>query len=176
MNIKIEPKALETADFSVQNDVTVTALTANEIPDVMTSSLAAGTDYSLDISSRPNTPNAAVLSIDSDGKVSTTDTISMADNSGSYTVRARGTGNYTGELTHNFTLTVSPKELTPALLGSISNPQSDFTVTFGLTFNVYRTLSFNNSLTIGRDFSLAITGRPQSAIRSHVSLDSNTGD
>ena len=175
VNIKIEPKALETADFTVQNDVTVTAITANEIPDVMTSNLAAGTDYSLDISSRPNTPNAAVLSIDNDGKISTTEAISMADNSGSYTVRARGTGNYTGELTHNFTLTVNPKELTPDLLGSISNPQSDFTVTFGLTYNVYQTLRFNNSLTIGRDFSLAITGRPQGAIESHVSLNSNTG-
>ena len=175
VNIKIDPKALGTADFSVQNDVTVTALTANEIPDVMTSSLTAGTDYSLDITSRPNTPNAAVLSIDNDGKVSTNEAISMAENSGSYTVTASGNGNYSGTVTGTFTLTVNPKELTSDLLGSISNLQSDFTVTFGLTSSVYRTLSFNNSLTIGRDFSLAITGRPHGAIGSHVRLDSNSG-
>ena len=42
VNIKIEPKALETADFSVKPSVTVTALTANEIPDVMTSQPRGG--------------------------------------------------------------------------------------------------------------------------------------
>ena len=176
VNVTVNPKALETADFSVQNDIKVTALTASTVSDVVTStSLTAGTDYTLAITSRPNTPNAAAVSIDNDGKVSTTAAISIAAD-GIYTVRAKGTGNYTGELTHSFTLTVSLIPLTSDLLGSISNPQSDFTVAIGLTYNVYRTLRFNNSLTIGRDFSLAITGRPHGAVGSHVSLNSNTGE
>ena len=173
VNIKIEPKALETADFTVQNTVTVTALTANEIPDVMTSSLAAGTDYSLDISSRPNTPNAAVLSIDSDGKVSTTEAISMADNSGSYTVTASGNGNYSGTATGTFTLTVNPKELTSALLGSIST--TDFTIKAGFANAETRTLNFDASLTVGTDYTIAITGRPPDAVPEHLSLDAATG-
>ena len=171
VNIKIEPKALETADFTVQNDVTVTALTANEIPDVMTSSLTAGTDYTLAITAWPGTTNDGVVSIDNDGKVSTTEVITIAA-AGSYTVTASGNGNYSGTATGTFTLTVNPKELTSALLGSIST--TDFTIKAGFANAETRTLNFDASLTVGTDYTLAITGRPPDAKPGHLSLDAAT--
>ena len=171
VNIKIDPKALETADFTVKPSVTVTALTANEIPDVMTSNLAVGTDYTLDITSRPGTANDDVVSIDNDGKVSTTEVITIAA-AGSYTVTASGNGNYSGTATGTFTLTVNPKELTSALLGSIST--TDFTIQAGFANAETRTLNFDASLTVGTDYTLAITGRPPDAKPGHLSLDAAT--
>ena len=176
VSVKVKPKTLSAADFSVRDTVTVTAVTANEISDVMTSTnLAAGTDYSLAIISRPSTPNAADVSITNDGKISTTDTISISDSNGIYTVRASGTGNCEGTVDHKFTLTVIPRTLTVYMFGSIDN-QDDFKVTPGMTNDVTRTLSFNNSLTIGSDFTLAISSIPSGATAGRVTLDANTGD
>ena len=172
--LTVSPKTLPDG-FSFQNSVPATALTASESSGIVThSSLIAGTDYTLDITARPPTANANAVSIDNDGKVTITDTIAVTD-AGRYTVMATGQNNYIGKITDTFTLTVTSQTLTSILLGSISNQSDDFTVSAGITSNHIRTLSFDGSLDIGTDFSLAITGRPQGATEEHVSLNSTTG-
>ena len=63
--------------------------------------------------------------------------------------------------------------MTSALLGSIST--TDFTIKAGFANAETRTLNFNASLTVGTDYTLAITGRPPDAVPEHLSLDAATG-
>ena len=173
--LTVDKITLAANDFSFQNTAAATALTASEFSDLVTStSLTAGTDYNLDIISRPNTPNADDVIINNDEKVSITDAITMSDNNGTYTVRATGKGSYEGTVDHVFTLTVTPKTLTADILGTIANPANDFVLTIGLTNNITKTLSFSGSLTIGTDFSLSLVGIPQNAASGRVTL-STTG-
>ena len=172
VNIQIDPKALsDLSGFSITGSGTVTALTGGSATATVAGGLTHTRDYTLSITSAPNSNKRVTIANNAQLTVGSDITIQDA---GDYTITATGQNNYGGQVTGTFNLTVSPIPLTSDLLGSISNPQSDFTVTFGSSY-VYRTLSFNNSLTIGSDFSLAITGRPQGAIGSHVRLDSNTG-
>ena len=174
VNIQIDPKALsDVSGFSITGSGTVTALTDGSATATVVGGLTHTRDYTLSITSAPNSNKRVTIANNAQLTVGSDITIQDA---GGYTITATGQNNYDGQVTGTFNLTVTPIPLTSDLLGSISNPQSDFTVTFGLTSDVYQTLRFNNSLTIGRDFSLAITGRPQGAIESHVSLNSNTGE
>ena len=61
-------------------------------------------------------------------------------------------------------------------MGSISTPASEFEIQAGFANPITRTLRFGNSLTVGKDYTIDITGRPQGTIESHVSLDANTGE
>ncbi len=66
--------------------------------------LNAGTDYVLSIEKKDGAAVEAVT-IDNNGRVSISSTIGTGDG-GTYTVKAAGTGNYTGEQTAEFRLTV----------------------------------------------------------------------
>ena len=171
-NLTVDKVTLAANDFSFQNTLTATALTAEVISDIVTSSLTAATDYSLAITNWPGNANA--VSIDNDGTISIDAGITVSD-AGDYTITATGQGNYSGTVTGTFSLTVNPKELTSALLGVINNPSADFEVSAGITSNHIRTLSFDGTLSIGTDYSLVIKTRPQGATVSHVSLNSTTG-
>ena len=150
---------------------TVTALTGDSaVLSIDNDGLTHTRDYTLSIS-----PDASGnIRIDNDGTISIGAGITVSD-AGDYTITAAGQNGYSGTIAGTFTLTVTPLPLTSALLGSIDNPQSDFMVTIGLTDNVTRTLSFNNSLTIGSDFTLSLEEIPQNAASGRVTLDSNTG-
>ena len=166
--LTVDKIPLAANDFSFQNTATATALTAERISDIVTStSLTAGTDYSLAITNWPGNANA--VSIDNDGTISIDAGITVSDD-GDYTITATGQDNYSGMVTGTFNLTVDPKALTANILGVINNPSADFEVSAGITNNHIRTLIFDGTLTRGTDFSLSLVGIPQNAVGGRVSL------
>ena len=173
VNITVIPKTLSTVSgFSITGSGTVSALTDSIVQATVNGGLTHTRDYTLSITSAPNSNKHVTIANNAQLTVGSDITIQDA---GDYTITATGQNNYDGQVTGTFKLTINPKQLTSALLGSISNPKAELTVTLGLTNDVTRTLSFNNSLTIGSDFTLSLERIPQNATGGRVTLDSNTG-
>ena len=132
--------------------------------------LTPATDYSLSISPDAN----GNIRIDNDGVITIEAGIKVSD-AGDYTITATGQSNYPGTVEGVFNLTVNPKTLTTSILGTISNPSTDFEIQAGFTQAITRALGFSSPLRANSDYTLAITGSPPDAASGHVSLDSSTG-
>ena len=107
--ITITVTAKDIADvqgFSISiGDQTVTGSQASTFTVTINNTrLTAGTDYGLSIEKKDGAPVTAVT-IDNSGLVSIANTIGTGD-TGTYTVKAAGKTNYTGETTVDFVLTV----------------------------------------------------------------------
>ena len=171
VNIRVNPKDLgDTGFFITDLSHSVTALTGGQHTVTINGGLTHTDDYTLSIS-----PDASGnIRIDDTGTISIDAGITVND-SGDYTITATGQNDYTATVEGTFTLTVTSRTLTHAMLGSISNPAADFEIQAGFTNPITRTLNFDGSLIIEDDYTLTITGRPQGAEESHVSLDAATG-
>ena len=176
--IDVTSKELSTVtDFSFADlSHTVTALTGGQHKVSVNGGLNHLADYSLSIAKKitGGTVPVAAVSINNDGTITIGSGITVSD-AGDYTITATGQGNYSGTVTGTFNLTVNPKTLTSALLGTINNQPADFAVSAGITSKHTKTLSFTGPLTAGTDFTLAITNRPTGAKKEHVKL-TDTGD
>ena len=172
VNIRVNPKDLGETDFSITDlSHSVVALTDDTASlSIDNAGLTPTSDYTLSISPDAN----GNIHIDDTGTISIDAGITVSD-ARVYTITATGQNDYTATVTGTFTLTVTSKTLTSAMLGTISNPAADFEIQAGFANPITRTLSFDGSLTIEDDYTLAITGRPQGAEESHVSLDAATG-
>ena len=173
VQVTVSAKTLSAAGFSISGTKTVTALTGGSATATVAGGLTHTSDYTLSIDKGGSSVTA--VTIGNDGTITIGSGITVSD-AGDYTITATGQGNYTGEVTGTFALTVNPITLTSTLLGTINNPAADFTVSAGITSDHTTTLlSFTGSLTAGTDFTLAITNRPTGATEAHVSLNSTTG-
>ena len=173
VNIRVNPKDLGETGFSITAlSHSVVALTDDTASlSIDNAGLTPASDYTLSISPDAN----GNIRIDDTGTISIDAGITVSD-AVVYTITATGQNDYTATVEGTFTLTVTSKTLTNAMLGTISNPSTDFEIQAGFANPITRTLSFDGSLTIDDDYTLAITGRPQGAEESHVSLDANTGE
>ena len=118
---------LDTSEFSLTvDDTSVTLSTEGSHRATVGGTLTAGTDYDLSITG-PGVTSGAV-SIANDGAITMTSAIALSD-TGDYTVTATGKGDYTGEVTDTFTLTVSNQPV----LGSITYDNGDFTLGVQIT-------------------------------------------
>ncbi len=113
-------------------------------------SLTAGTDYDLSITGTGVSSGA--VSIANDGTITIADSIVVSDG-GLYTVKATGKGNYNGEKTANFALTVDAKDITTVTGFDITVGNQTVSSSTGSTFPV----TINNAgLTAGTDYELSI--------------------
>ncbi len=113
-------------------------------------SLTAGTDYDLSITGTGVSSGA--VSIANDGTITIADSIVVSDG-GLYTVKATGKGNYNGEKTANFALTVDAKDITTVTGFDITVGNQTVYRSTGSTFPV----TINNAgLTAGTDYELSI--------------------
>ena len=166
---QIDIASLDPSDFSLTVDNTnTTALTGgtHSVTVGGSLSLAAGTDYGLSITG-PGVTSGAV-SIADDGTITMTSAIVLSD-TGDYTVTATGTGNYTGTVSDDFTLTVTKKSLTAAGL-ALTIGATSVTAGTGSSHQV----AISQGFTAGDDYILEITP-PAGAAANHLSI-TNTGD
>ena len=145
--------SLNSAEFSLTvNNTTVTALTGGTHTATVGGSLTltAGTDY--DLSIKKDGAAVTAVTINNAGLVSIADTIGTGD-AGTYTVKATGKGNYNGEKTANFALTVDAKDITTVTGFDITVGNQTVSSSTGSTFPV----TINNAgLTAGTDYELSI--------------------
>ena len=169
ISIEVAPKELGDTGFSITDlSHTVIALTGGQHRVTVNGGLTHTDDYTLSISPDAN----GNIRIDDTGTISIGAGITVSDTR-DYTITATGQNDYSGTVERTFTLTVNSRTLTPAMLGSIST--TDFTIKAGFANAETRTLNFNASLTVGTDYTLAITERPPDAVPDHLSLDAATG-
>ena len=144
---------LDSAEFSLTvTDTTVTALTGGTHTATVggSPSLTAGTDY--DLSIKKDGAAVTAVTINNAGLVSIADTIGTGD-AGIYTVKATGKGNYKGEKTVTFTLTVNSKDIATVTGFSILVDAQTVPPLQASTFPV----TINNAgLTAGTDYGLSI--------------------
>ncbi len=144
---------LDSAAFSLTvANTTVPALTGATHTAMVGGSLSltAGTDYDLSITGTGVSSGA--VSIANDGTITIADSIVVSDG-GLYTVKATGKGNYNGEKTANFALTVDAKDITTVTGFDITVGNQTVSSSTGSTFPV----TINNAgLTAGTDYELSI--------------------
>ena len=144
---------LDSAAFSLTvANTTVPALTGATHTAMVGGSLSltAGTDYDLSITGTGVSSGA--VSIANDGTITIADSIVVSDG-GLYTVKATGKGNYNGEKTANFALTVDAKDITTVTGFNITVGNQTVSSSTASTFSV----TINNAgLTAGTDYELSI--------------------
>ncbi len=144
---------LDSAEFSLTvTNTNVTALAGGTHTATVGGSLSltAGTDYDLSITGTGVSSGA--VSIANDGTITIADSIVVSDG-GLYTVKATGKGNYNGEKTANFALTVDAKDITTVTGFDITVGNQTVSSSTGSTFPV----TINNAgLTAGTDYELSI--------------------
>ena len=108
--------------------------------------------------------------VESSGALSVSSTTAV--HTGSYTITASGSGDYTGTKEAQVSIDVAPKALSQSDLGGITNSLS---VNTGGSSPFVETLSFDGQLVLGDDYSVSITSYPDNAVQSRVTLTS-TGE
>ena len=144
---------LDSAEFSLTvTNTNVTALAGGTHTATVGGSLTltAGTDYDLSITGTG--VNSGAVSIANNGTITITNAIILSDG-GNYIVKATGKGNYKGEKTVTFTLTVDPKNIADVQSFSISVGDQTLPPLQASTFSV----TINNAgLIAGTDYGLSI--------------------
>ncbi len=144
---------LDSAEFSLTvTNTNVTALAGGTHTATVGGSLTltAGTDYDLSITGTGVSSGA--VSIANNGTITITNAIILSDG-GNYIVKATGKGNYKGEKTVTFTLTVDPKNIADVQSFSISVGDQTLPPLQASTFSV----TINNAgLIAGTDYGLSI--------------------
>ena len=107
--------------------------------------------------------------VESTGDLSVSGTTAV--HTGTYTITASGTGDYTGTKEVQVSIRVDPKDLSQSDLGGIS---AVYVIT-GSGSPFVETLLFDGPRTLGSDYIVSITSYPENAIQSRVTL-TGTGE
>ena len=149
--------------FSVTaNDVEMTARMAKSYSNfiaISTSTLIPGTDYDLEIQGLGQTTSLTITdNFNGTATITAPDTLSMSD-AGSYSIKAVGKNNYTGEISSgNFNVQINPRDI-----ASIENFtfSADTTNVYALTAKSYSdVVSVGAGLVPSTDYTLSISNRP----------------
>ena len=149
--------------FSVTaNDVEMTAKMAKSYSNfitISTSTLIPGTDYDLEIQGLGQTTSLTITdNFNGTATITAPDTLSMSD-AGSYSIKAVGKNNYTGEISSgDFNVQINPRDI-----ASIENFtfSADTTNVYALTAKSYSdVVSVGAGLVPSTDYTLSISNRP----------------